>query len=175
MNRGTFVIAALLSIVALPSIAGEIIGNTYISDKHGPLEVTSPEGKWSIRDEEPAGQSKLVHLELKDPLNGFKPTFSVFSIPNPGGAVPLDSILQMIRGSFEQQGVEVGVLEVRRFAGKKVPFFNASLTRSNVTLKTDVYVFEGQKATFFAQCAVNAISHAAARPLCDQVAETVKY
>ena len=175
MNWGTFVIAALLCITALPSIAGEIIGNTYVSDKFGPFEVTSPDGKWSIKDEETASQAQLVKLELKDPLNGHKPNFNVFSVPNPGGTVTLDYFLRTQRESFEKAGIEVGALEVRRFAGKKVPFFSTSMTRSNRTLKADVYVFEGQNAIFFAQCIFDPINHAAHKPLCDEVAETVKY
>ncbi len=165
---------AMLLAACSAALAGEVIGNTYIGEKHGYIEVLSPEGKWSIKDKEGEGTG-VVELRLKDPINGTNPSVLVQAIPHSGGLVPADMVLQIMRDSFAQQGMQTGPVETGRIAGKKVYQFWIRLERSGQVVKGDVVMCEGDKSFFMIQFTANSVAYDAARPLFNDVLEKVKY
>jgi len=153
--------------------AGEIIGNTYISEKQGYIEIQSPDGKWQIQDREGQG-TQLANLTLKDPISGSRPTILFFSIPK-AGDVKVDEVVQWARDAMVQNGMELGAIEPVRFGGKQVVVFLGSLTKGNIKVMQRSYMLEGPKSFFMVSATAQAAAFDAAKPLFDEVVEKVKY
>ena len=162
-----------LAAVSVPAPAGEVIGNTYISEKDGVIEITA-EG-WDIKDTESAGQFKLAELTVREPINGFTPRILLFRVGNPGGAIAPENILQQMREGFEKQGMEVGQIEPRRIAGKRVLALPVSMTTGSGKSNGLIYALQGERSLYWMQFFANAVVWDEARQLFDQVMEKVKY
>jgi hypothetical protein len=124
--------AAAAILAAATAFAGEVIGNTYISEKDGTFEITA-EG-WNIKDAETPGQVKIVELTTKQPINGITPSLQFYRLAHMGGAITPEFMLQQLREGLAKQGMEVGAIESRRFAGEpgaaRIGEGFAGLTRS---------------------------------------------
>ena len=164
-------VAALM--LALPAWPGEIIGNTYIGEKHGYIEVVSPDGKWQIEDRE-GRSNQIVELSLKSPINGTRPTILFFGIPKLDG-MTIDMVIGMAREAIEKQGMELGPIESRRYAGKPIHAYSGSMTKNNQKAIQVMYVLEGPKTFFFVSASANSAAFDAAKPLFEEVVEKLKY
>ena len=161
------------TLLAFAAAAGEIIGNTYISEKQGYIEVQSPDGKWQIQDREGQG-TQLASLTLKDPISGSRPTMLFFAIPKAAG-VTVDQVVGWSRETMAQNGMELGAIEPLRFGGKPVVVFGGSLTKGNIKVLQRSYMLEGPKSFFMVSATAQAAAFDAAKPLFDEVIEKLKY
>lgn len=172
MNKPWLVALAML-LCPLPCHPGEIIGNTYIGEKHGYIEIQSPDGKWQIQDRE--GQSnQIAILTLKDAINGTRPTMLFFGIPNPGG-VTLPEVAQWGRDAIEKNGFELGTIETRRYGGKPAIIFTATITKGGGRATMLSITLEGPKSFFQVYASANAVAYDAAKPLFEEVVEKLKF
>jgi len=171
MNR-VWIFAIALSF-SLPVLPGEIIGNTYIGEKNGYIEIQSPGGKWQIVDREGQGPS-IANLTVKDPIKGSRPTLLFQGIPKMGG-ITLDQIMQMIRTSVEQQGLELGPVEMKRYGGKQIATFNSTLTKQGIKVVMNTFICEGPKNFFMATGSAVEGAYEGAKPMFEEVIEKLKY
>ena len=165
--------AIVTLLLAFPVLGGEIIGNTFIGEKHGYIEITSPDGKWQIQDREGQGY-QVANLTLKDPISGTRPTVLFSAIPR-DASVTADQVLQWTREAMEKQGMEVGQIETMRVSGKPVYSFMGSLTKGSVKVLQRSYLLEGAKSFFMVNTTAQAAAFDAAKPLFESVIEKLKY
>ena len=169
-----YVILVILLELAIPVFAGEVIGNTYISEKDGTIEITTSE--WDIKDTEVAGRAQIARLELKAaPESGFTGTVLVYRLSNFGGAVKVDTILSQLRAGVEKNGAKVGMLEPKRFAGKPVQVFGYYMEKDGGRADGQMYLVEGPKALYWLNCTANIKIWEHVRQKCDELMAQVKY
>jgi len=168
-----WITAVVALLVAFPVVGGEIIGNTYIGEKHGYIEINSPDGKWQIQDREGQG-TQIAQLALKDQISGSRPTVLFSAIPK-GAGITADQVLQWSREAMEKQGMELGQIEPVRFGGKQVYGFQATLTKGTVKVEQRNYLIEGAKSYFLVSCTALSAAFNAAKPLFEEVMEKLKY
>lgn len=165
--------AALLGGAVGAAVGGEVIGNTYISEKDGVIEVVA-EG-WNIKDTETAGKAKLAELTPKEPIDGFRPSISISRFANPGGQIEPDWFLGQVRDGLVKQGAEVQPIETRRIAGKRVIALQYSMTKGEGKANGVIYMMKGEKSLYWANFAANVKVWERTRPMFDDVMENVKY
>jgi hypothetical protein len=176
MRAGLFAIALLtiLSLHAHWSIAGEVIGDTYISEKDGVIELTAKE--WNIEDVETPGSAKIAQLSIKDPINGTHPSILVFRLGPPASAsVTPEAFAKMLREQFAKQGAEMDPIETRRIAGKRVLVLQGSLSKDEGKAIMLTYLLSGEKSFYWLHLSSNVNAWDKARPKFDELMETVKY
>ena len=154
-------------------LGGEIIGNTYISEKDGVIEITA--AAWNIKDNEAPGGFKIATLTPKQPLKGTVTSVEIFRLANPGGAVTPDTMLQMLRDGFVKQGMEASAIETRRISGKRVLALPLAMSKAGGRSNGLVYMMQGEKSLYWAQFFANVAVWDEARALFDEVMEKVKY
>lgn len=170
------VLALLTAAVLVPPgtpLAGEVIGNTYISEKDGVIEFTAE--AWNIKDTETPGKIKLAELTPKSPIKGYTPSIQVNRLANPGGQIAPDWFLQQIRAGLEKEGAEVAPIETRRIAGKRVLAMQATMTRDGGKANVLFYMLQGEKSLYWTQLAANVNAWDEARQMFDEFMEKVKY
>ena len=168
---GKWIAAAAVLLLAIPVDAGEIIGNTYIGEKQGYIEIQSPDGKWEIEDREGRG-FEIAMLKSREQINNSRPNIHFFGYPI-AGDITLENMLRELRASFGKQGYELGPIEPKRFAGKQVHTFSGRLLGKGV--QTSMYLFQSAKSVFFVQCAAADAAFDTVKPMCDEVVEKLKY
>ena len=151
--------------------SGELIGNTYIGEKQGYIEIQSPDGKWQIEDREGRGY-EIAMLRSKEQINNSRPNILIQGFPI-AGDMTFENMLREIRQGHEKQGWELGPIETKRYGGKQVLTFSSRLLGKGV--RGEMYLLRGEKSTFFASCTAADGAYTAAKPLCDEVIERVKY
>lgn len=171
-------LAALL-LVATHAGAGEVIGNTYIGERFGYIELTSVGGKWDITDKERGANNDLAgmvaHFKLKDPISGWKPDLNILGFRKVEGAVTADFVINMMRKEWEAQGGEVEQIETGRIAGRMVFFNDKRVTVKGVAMKgRDIYL-EGEKAIFIVSVIVRADVYPQALQLLEEMVSAAKY
>lgn len=152
----------------LRQYAGEIIGQTYISEKDGVIEIQGE--VWKIKDLE--GQEHSIAIQT---LKGTRATAQFFRLGNPGGVVTQKTMLQELRKGFEKQGVEVGAVEPRRVSGKRVLALPMSMAIKGGRANLLVYMMQGEKSLYWATFVANAAIWDDARKKFEALIETVKY
>jgi len=167
------VAAALLAGSIPAAVAGEVIGNTYISEKDGVIEVVA-EG-WNIKDTETAGKAELAELTPKESIDGFRPVISINRFANPGGQIEPDWFLQQIREGLVKEGAEVQPIETRRIAGKRVMVLQYSMTKGGGKANGLIYMMQGDKSLYWTNFNANVVVWERTRPMFDEVMERVKY
>jgi len=163
----------LMVVVAGAATAGEVIGNTYISEKDGVIEISAP--AWNIKDTETAGSPMLAELTVKQPLDGMVPKVQFFRLANPGGVIQPDFLIGQIRDGLAKQGAEVGQIEPRRVAGKRILTTQFTVSRDGGRAHGLIYMLRGDRALYWAQFYSNVVVWEQARPLFDELMEKVKY
>jgi len=165
--------AALLGGAVGAAVGGEVIGNTYISEKDGVIEVMA-EG-WNIKDTETADKALLVKFTPKVAIDGFRSPIMIFRFANPGGQIEPDYLLQQIRDGMVKQGAEVRPIQMRRIAGKRVMTLQYSLTTEGGKANGLFYMMQGEKSLYWANFTANVKVWERARPMFDEFMDNVKY
>lgn len=166
--------ALLICAFSSPVFAGEIIGNTYISEKDGVIEITA-EG-WDIKDAEGRGGPDpylIVTLHIKG--TGAATALQFWRLANPGGAVTPEAMLQELRKVYEKQGMEVGAMEPRRVSGKRVLTMSTSISKGSGRSNGFLYMMQGEKSLYWAQFWANVTIFDDAQKKFDEVIEKVRY
>lgn len=172
-TRAVAIVVVLLVGAAGVAAAGEIIGNTYISEKDGVIEIPAP--GWNIQDKESAGQAMIAQLTPKASINGFTPMISFYRMPNPGGQIKPDVMVGMMRDNLVKQGAEAGQLEPRRVAGKSIATMQFTMSKDGGRAHGLIYILSGEKALYWATFACNVKAWEQGRVAFDEVMEKVKY
>lgn len=164
----------LLAVAALPALAGEVIGNTYISEKDGVIEVAAED--WEIKDVEQPGAAQIARFDLKStPQAGFTASALLFRVGSFGGVLKPEAIINQLRGSLESKGAEVSPMEARRFAGKRVLAFSYVMQNDQGKANGQAYSLEGPKAIYWFMCSSNVRIWEHAQKKCDELIEKTKY
>jgi hypothetical protein len=167
------VLALLIAASCLPALAGEIIGNTYISEKDGVIEI--PAEGWEIKDTEAPGGFKIAELTPREAIGGTRPAIVFFRLSNPGGAVTPEAMVKQFADAYLKQGGEVSPMEVRRIAGKRVLALPMSMSKDGGRANGLLYMLQGEKSLYWGQFFANVNVWAEAREKFDAVMEKVKY
>ena len=155
------------------AVSGELIGNTFIGEKSGYIEIQSPGGKWQIEDREGQGRA-IANLTSKDSIKGSRPTILFQSVPKMG-EMTADEITQITRSVFEKQGFQNGPIEVKRYSGKPVATYHSSMSKDGVKVLMYVFILDGQKSFFLVSATAPEVAYEAAKPLFEEVIEKLKY
>jgi hypothetical protein len=158
-------------VLSFHSWSGEIIGNTYIGEKQGYIEIHSPEGKWEIEDREGRGH-EIALFKFKELLSNSRPAIHFFGFPI-AGDITLENMLREMRSNLGKQGMELGPIEPKRFAGKPVQTFPGRLLGKGV--QSTMYLFQGAKSVFYVQCSAADVVFDTVKPMCDDIIEKLKY
>ena len=173
IRSGARVAALLLVSAGSPAIAGEVIGNTYISEQDGVIEV--PAEGWNIKDTETPGNVKLAEFTPKAAIDGYRPSLTINRLANPGGQIEPDWLLQQIRDGLVTQGAVVQPTETRRIAGKPVLVLQYSMTQGVGAANGLLYMMQGESSLYWASFASNVNAWERSRPMFDEVMEKVRY
>lgn len=166
-------LASLIAASCLPALAGEVIGNTYISEKDGVIEI--PAEGWEIKDTEAAGSFQIAQLTAREAIGGTRPNVTFWRLANPGGAVTPESMVQQMSTELIKQGAEVSPMETRRVAGKRVVVLPFSLSKGGGKANGLFYMLQGEKSLYWANFSANVNVWEQARPRFDELMEKVKY
>ena len=166
-------VTLLVCALSSPVFAGEIIGNTYISEKDGVIEITA-EG-WDIKDAEGRTPDPYLIVTLNIKGTGAMTALQFWRLANPGGAVTPEAMLQELRKSYEKQGLEVGGMEPRRLSGKRVLMMPTTTSKGGGRASGFLYMLQGEKSLYWAQFWANVTIFDDARKKFDEVMEKVKY
>lgn len=172
-TRFTPLIAALF--LSPPTLAGEIIGNTFLGAKNGTIEIVSPEGKWEIKDMEDKGPNAVADLKLKDPIKGTSPTCSVTSATKIAAMIEPDAMAGIMRKALQDQGMELGPLESRRYGGKPVLVHPVSMTKSGNVAKGLFFLLRGPTDYFAVSCIANSVAYDEAVSAFEDLIGKMKY
>lgn len=177
MSRLFAVAAVLVLSLCLPAAsAGEIVGNNYISEKDGVIEVVA-EG-WTIQDTEskPPHPNQIAKFTLKRALAGVTPSADLFRLANPGGTVLPDAMLAEIgKGLAALPGFTVKPVEERQMGGRRVHMLPINMVSGNVRVTGLIYMLKGEKALYWAQFFARNDIWDQAQPLFDKLVESTKY
>lgn len=177
MTRPFVTAIALVLGLGLPAVvAGEIVGNAYISEKDGVIEVVA-EG-WTIEDTEkkPPSPNHIAKFTMKSALKGITPHADLFRLANPGGAILPDAMLAEIgKGLAAIPGFSVKSIEERQMGGRRVHMLPVAMVSGNVRVNGLVYMMKGDKALYWAQFFAGAIIWDEAEPLFNKLVESTKY
>ena len=176
MNKPIALLSVFLLMLLSQSLfAGEVIGNTYISEKHGYVELSAPDGQWEIVDTESQGSgAKLAEFNYKTKVNGADVKATLWGSMNPGNVLDADFFLKTVRSAFEEQGATVEPVETKRFAGKKIYFLMATLEQGSNKAHTVVYAFAGNNGFFWLQHVARPDVLENSRPLVEAILEGLK-
>lgn len=168
----------LLGSLSIAVCAGEIVGSSFISEKDGVIEVAA-EG-WTIMDTEAAPPFPYViaRFTLRPPLKGMSPYADLFRLPNPGGQVTPEAMLQELRDSLgKQPNMTPAAIEARQFAGRRVLALpvTVKVPTANATVNGMIYMMQGERSLYWAQFFANATIWNDARAAFDRLMENVKY
>ena len=165
------IIGIFCSALSFSAWPGEIIGNTYIGEKQGYIEIQSPGGKWEIEDREGRGY-EIAILRSKEQISNSRPNIHIQGFPMVGD-INMENMLREMRSSLEKNGYELGPIEPKRFAGKQVNTYSGRLLGKGVQIVA--YMLQGAKTVFYMQCAAAETVIATVKPMCDEVVEKLKY
>ena len=160
--------------------AGEIIGNTFIGERFGYIELTSVDGKWEIVDREKDANNDMAgpvaDFKFKEPISGVKPvTFNALGFRKVDQSITVDFLIKTLRDAWSKQGGEMDSVEAGRISGKKV-----WITEKRITLKgnhahgRDI-LLEGEKAVFVISVVVLAAAYPEYKRLLEELAASAKY
>jgi len=173
MKRARFLPAVAAVLLSSAALAGEVIGNTYISEKDGVIEI-SAEG-WDVKDTEGKVAFQIAALSPKQQIQGMTPSVQFYRLANPGGAVTPEFMLQQLRDAYVKQGGEAGAIEPRRIAGKQVLTLPVSMSKDGGRANGLFYMMQGEKSLYWAQFFANVKVWDDARKQFDELMEKVKY
>ena len=168
-----------LALAAWRAGAGEGIGNTYVGERFGYIELTSVDGKWDIVDKEKSATNDfagmIAHFKLKEAISGWKPDVNVMGFKKVEGAVTADFVINMMRKEWTAQGGEVEQIETGRIAGRKVFFNDKRISVKGVAMKgRDIYL-EGEKGIFIVSVIVRADVYPQTLQLLEELVSAAKY
>lgn len=174
-----FLFLLALGLAAWPAGAGEVIGNTYVGERFGYIELTAADGKWEIADKEKAATNDMAgmiaHFKLKDAISGWRPDINVLGFKKIEGAITVDFVMNTMRSQWTAQGGEVDAIETGRIAGKKVFFNDKRLNVKGIAMKgRDIYL-EGEKAIFVVHMVVRADVYPQTLQLLEELVSAAKY
>lgn len=160
--------------------AGEVIGNTYIGERFGYIELVSVGGKWEVVDREKDAQNDMAgpvaDFRLKEPVAGVKPiVFNVWGFRKADASITVDFIIQTLRNAWGQQGGEVESVEAGRLSGRKAWFLEKRVTFQGRLAHGRDIVVEGDKAIFVISTVALAPAYPQVRQLLEELAATAKY
>ncbi len=167
--------------------AGEVIGNTYIGERFGHVELTSIGGKWNIIDKEKDAQTDVAgvvaEFRLKEPVGSVSTVtaFEVMGFRKSEGRT-VDFVINWRRDAFAKLGAETEPT-TGRIAGKKIWLIEKrhtnrmSLGGKDIVLemKGSDIILEGEKAIFLLGFFAHAPAYPEARQLLEELAATAKY
>lgn len=170
---------AVCALVIGHAWAGEVIGNTYIGERFGYIEMTSVEGKWDITDREKGATNDLAgtiaHFKLKEAVSGWKPDVNIMGFKKIEGAITADFVMNMMRKEWTAQGGEVEPIETGRIAGKKVFYNDKRIAAKGIPMMgRDIYL-EGEKAIFIVHVIAPAHAFPQVLQLVEELVATAKY
>lgn len=161
------------------AFAGEVIGNTYIGERFGFIEVNAADGKWGISDREKTAANDIagmvVHFKLKEKVSGWAPDVHITGFKKVGDVVTADYVLNMMRESWKSQGFTLNPIETGRISGRKVYLFEMQATLQGMEMKGRNVLLEGEKALFLAAMVTSAQSYQNLLPLFEELIATAKY
>jgi len=161
------------------AVAGEVIGNTYIGERFGFIEVNAVDGKWEITDKEKTAANDIagmvVHFKLKEKVSGWSPDVNITGFKKVGSFVTADWVLNMMRDSWKGQGFTLNPIETGRISGRKIYFFEMQATLQGMEMKGRNVLLEGEKAFFLAAMATSAQSYQNLLPLFEELIASAKY
>lgn len=161
------------------AVAGEVIGNTYIGERFGFIEVNAADGKWEIADREKNAVNDLaglvVHFKLKEKVSGWSPDVNIMGFKKAGDAITADYVLNTMRDSWKSQGFTLSPIETGRISGRKIYFFEMQATLHGMEMKGRNVLLEGEKAIFIVAMATSAKSYQNLLPLFEELIASAKY
>ena len=174
-----FLFLLALGLAAWPASAGEVIGNTYVGERFGYIELTSVGGKWEITDKEKSAKTDLggaiAHFKLKDAVSGWNPEVHVIGFKKVGGVVTVDFVVGLMRKEWIAQGGEVEALETGRIAGKKVVQYDKRLTFQGTPMKGRDICLESEKGIFVVAVIVREDAYPQTLQLLEELVSAAKY
>ena len=174
-----FCLLLALALAAWQAGAGEVIGNTYVGERFGYIELTSVDGKWDITDREKSATNDfagmVAHFKLKEAISGWKPDLNVMGFKKIEGAVTADFVINMMRKEWAAQGGEVGPNETGRIAGRKVVFNDQTITAQGLAMKGRSVYLEGEKGIFIVSVIVRADVYPQTLQLLEELVSAAKY
>jgi hypothetical protein len=174
-----FHLLAVLMLAAAHAGAGEVIGNTYVGERFGYIEMTSVDGKWDITDREKEAKNDfagmIAKFKLKEAVSGWKPDVNIMGFKKIEGAVTVDFVMNTMRTEWTGQGGEVDQIETGRIAGKKIFFYDKRLTPQGIPMKgRDIYL-EGEKGIFIVAVIAKTPAYPQVLQLLEELVATAKY
>ncbi len=168
-----------LGLAAVPAGAGEVIGNTYVGERFGYIELTAADGKWDISDKEKSATNDMAgmiaHFKLKDAISGWKADVNILGFKKIEDAITVNFVIGTMRKEWIAQGGEVEPIETGRIAGKKVHHYEKRLNVKGIAMKgRDIYL-EGEKAVFVVHMIVRADAYPPTLQLLEDLVATAKY
>ena len=169
----------VLGLAAWPAGAGEVIGNTYVGERFGYIELTAPDGKWEITDKEKGATNDMAgmiaHFKLKDAISGWRADVNILGFKKIEDAITVDFVMNTMRTEWTAQGGETEAIETGRIAGKKVFFYDKRLNVKGIAMKgRDIYL-EGGKAVFVVHMIVRADVYPQTLQLLEELVAGAKY
>lgn len=172
-------VLAVLMLAAAHAGAGEVIGNTYVGERFGYIELTSVDGKWEIIDKEKSATNDfagmIAHFKLKEAVSGWKADVNIMGFKKVEGAITVDFVISMMRKEWAAQGGEVEQIETGRIAGKKVFFNDKRISVKGIAMKgRDIYL-EGEKGIFIVSVVVRTDAYPQTLQLLEELVSAAKY
>jgi hypothetical protein len=165
-------------LVAQPqAFSGDLLGTTYSSSKYGSFEISSPDGKWMIKDED-SKSPNVCQLDLKEKVANsiHKPKIKVQAIGNPGGALDDDLMVESVKDAISGMGAAFKNVERVRLAGKKVNVLTFDQDHPlGGKFKGRYYLLKGAKSYFMVLYMIHESAEKEAEPLLQGVLSTIKY
>lgn len=161
------------------AVAGEVIGNTYIGERFGFIEINAVDGKWEIADKEKTAVNDIagmvVNFKLKQKVSGGAPDVNITGFKKVGDFVTADYVLNMMRESWKSQGFTLNPIETGRISGRKIYFFEMQATLQGLEMKGRNVLLEGEKALFLVAMVTSAQSYQNLVPLFEELVASAKY
>ncbi len=143
-------LAALLMATPTSGLAGEMIGNTFVSEKFDPIELTTPGSTWTIKDYESHNMLTIAWLGRDDK----QATIVVAGMLKQNDSESGRTTMNSMRKGMEEMGVAVSTIETARIGGKSILRSSGQGKVNGVQIDFVFYLTEGKKAYYTYQLMV---------------------
>lgn len=155
------------------------MGETFIGERFGRIEVLAPATQWLMLDREYSGDNEfggpVLDLKAMVPIAGSFPNLHVSAFKRADASVTPEFILQTSRDAVRQKGGDLGAVQTRAVDAKKVWFFEAQVRQQDKPARLYYVLLQGSSAFFALQTVVPDSAFSETKRQIDELLLKVKY
>lgn len=165
--------------LAVPAIAGQLSGNTFVGERFGRIEIVETDAQWLILDREYSGNNLLggpvADIKATRPVAGYFPTVHLSAFKRADATVTPDFVLQTSRDAVRQKGGHPGGIQSAAVNGRNVWFFEAMVLQQDKPAKLYYVLLEGDSVFFALQTVVPEFAFDETRGRVDKLLNGISY